>query len=290
MDLILGYFQRFIEILSTTVFDVIPILAILLGFQVLVLRQKIANLKRIAVGFVFVLVGLSFFLQGLEQTLFPIGRLMAEQLTNPEFIFGGPVEANFDFTWQDYYWVYIFAFMVGFSATLAEPSLLAVAIKAQDVSGGAIGVWGLRIAVALGAAIGIALGTFRIVTGLPIHWFIIAGYIIVVIQTYYSPRMIIPLAYDSGGVTTSTVTVPVVAALGLGLAETVPGRSALIDGFGLIAFTALFPIMSVMAYAQLAEYKAMKKQRIDAENRRLDEAEQEKSKQSNSRSNNNKTE
>ncbi len=186
MDLILGYFQRFIEILSTTVFDVIPILAILLGFQVLVLRQKIANLKRIAVGFVFVLVGLSFFLQGLEQTLFPIGRLMAEQLTNPEFIFGGPVEANFDFTWQDYYWVYIFAFMVGFSATLAEPSLLAVAIKAQDVSGGAIGVWGLRIAVALGAAIGIALGTFRIVTGLPIHWFIIAGYIIVVIQTYYS--------------------------------------------------------------------------------------------------------
>lgn len=267
MDILILYAERFIAILFDTVFDVLPILGVLLGFQVLVLKQKIPNLKKVATGFVFVLVGLAFFLQGLEQTLFPIGRLMAEQLTNPEFIFGKTFTEDFVFSWQDYYWVYIFAFAIGFSTTIAEPSLLAVAIKAQEVSGGAIGTWGLRIAVALGVAIGISLGAFRIVTGYPIHWFIIAGYIVVVIQTFYAPRMIVPLAYDSGGVTTSTVTVPLVAALGLGLAETVPGRSALIDGFGLIAFASLFPIMSVMAYAQIAEYRALKQQRIQAESR-----------------------
>jgi len=267
------YLERFLDILLSTVFDVIPILAILLGFQVFMLKQKIPNFKKVATGFAFVLVGLAFFLQGLEQTLFPIGRLMAEQLTNPEFIFGQAIGENFSFNWQDYYWVYIFAFMIGFSTTIAEPSLLAVAIKAKEVSGGAIGIWGLRIAVALGVAIGISLGTYRIVTGYPIHWFIIVGYIVVVIQTFYAPRMIVPLAYDSGGVTTSTVTVPLVAALGLGLAETVPGRSALIDGFGLIAFASLFPMMSVMAYAQIAEYKALRQQRIKAQNREAEEPE-----------------
>ena len=264
---IMTYIDRFIEILVHTIDDVIPILVILLGFQLFVIRKKIPNLKRVATGFFFVLIGLAFFLQGLEQTLFPIGRLMAEQLTNPNFIFGHEMEANFSFSWQNYYWVYLFAFAIGFSTTIAEPSLLAVAIKAKEVSGGAIGTWGLRLAVALGVAIGISLGTFRIVTGYPIHWFIIVGYIIVVIQTFYAPKMIIPLAYDSGGVTTSTVTVPLVAALGLGLAETVPGRSALIDGFGLIAFASLFPIMSVMAYAQIAEYRSLKAQRLYAQNR-----------------------
>ena len=158
--------------------------------------------------------------------------------------------------WFDYYWVYIFAFAIGFSTTIAEPSLIAVAIKANEVSGGSIGVWGLRISVAIGVAVGIALGTFRIVTGLPIHYFIIAGYIVVVIQTCFAPKLIVPLAYDSGGVTTSTVTVPLVAALGLGLADTVPGRSTLIDGFGLIAFASLFPMMSVMAYAQISDFVA----------------------------------
>lgn len=273
MEMLFVYIDRFVSILFATIFDVIPILAILLGFQLFVLKKKIPNFKKVATGFVFVLIGLTFFLQGLEQTLFPIGRLMAEQLTDPNFIFGEPVAANFTFSWQDYYWVYIFAFMIGFSTTIAEPSLLAVAIKAKEVSGGAIGIWGLRIAVAIGVAVGISLGTFRIVTGYPIHWFIIVGYIVVVIQTFYAPRMIVPLAYDSGGVTTSTVTVPLVAALGLGLAETVPGRSALIDGFGLIAFASLFPMMSVMAYAQIAEYRALRKQRIEAQSRRSDESE-----------------
>ncbi|NPA72074.1 MAG: DUF1538 domain-containing protein [Gammaproteobacteria bacterium] len=266
-SIIVGYLDRFIEILLNTVDDVLPILGILIGFQLFVLREKIPNLKRVALGFFFVLIGLAFFLQGLEQTLFPIGRLMAEQLTNPTFIFGKEMVGEFAFTWQDYYWVYIFAFAIGFSTTIAEPSLLAVAIKAEQVSGGAISIWGLRLAVALGVAIGISLGTFRIVTGYPIHWFIIVGYIFVVIQTFYAPKMIVPLAYDSGGVTTSTVTVPLVAALGLGLAETVPGRSALIDGFGLIAFASLFPIISVMAYAQISEYRTLKAQRIRAENR-----------------------
>ena len=139
---------------------------------------------------------------------------------------------------------------------MAEPSLIAVALKAREVSGGALSAWGLRAAVALGVALSLAVGTFRIVTGTPLVFYMIGRYLIVMIQTALAPRMIIPLAYDSGGVTTSTVTVPLVAALGFGLAENVPGRSTLIDGFGLIAFASLFPIMSVMAYAQLAEWRS----------------------------------
>ena len=139
METLMLLIDRFFSILFDTVFDVLPILGILLGFQLFVLKQKIPNFKKVATGFAFVLVGLAFFLQGLEQTLFPIGRLMAEQLTHPEFIFGKEMIGEFEFSWQDYYWVYIFAFAIGFSTTIAEPSLLAVAIKAQEVSGGAIG-------------------------------------------------------------------------------------------------------------------------------------------------------
>jgi hypothetical protein len=241
-----------------TIKDVLPIAAIIFGFQFAVLRQKPANLGEILAGFVWVLVGLSLFLLGLEWCLFPLGRLMAEQLTDPSFIHAaqGAGTSLETIKWQDYYWVYIFAFLIGFSTTIAEPSLIAVAIKANEVSGGAIGIWGLRLSVALGVAVGISLGCYRIVVGDPIHWYIITGYVIVVIQTSFAPKMIIPLAYDSGGVTTSTVTVPLVAALGLGLSETVPGRNPLIDGFGLIAFASLFPILSVMAYAQLSEFRA----------------------------------
>ena len=187
--------------------------------------------------------------------LFPLGKLMATQLTDPDFIASITHHVT-DLNWWDYRWVYLFAFAIGFATTIAEPSLLAVAIKAHQVSAGAIGIMGLRVAVAIGVAVGISLGTYRIVSGTPLHWYIIIGYIVVVIQTFYAPRIIIALAYDSGGVTTSTVTVPLVAALGLGLASTVPGRSTLLDGFGLIAFASLFPIMSVMAYAQLSEWRA----------------------------------
>ena len=252
LDTLLQWIIHFSGVLFDTARDIFPILVILLGFQVLILRKPIPNFRRVMIGFVYVWVGLALFLQGLDQALFPIGRLMAEQLTNPLFIHG--VESfTGDVQWQDYFWVYIFAISIGFSTTIAEPSLMAVALKANQVSGGSIGVWGLRIAVAVGVAIGIGLGAFRIVTGYPLHWFIITGYFVVVIQTFFAPKMIVPLAYDSGGVTTSTVTVPLVAALGLGLAETVPGRNPLMDGFGLIAFASLFPIMSVMAYAQISE-------------------------------------
>ena len=242
-----------------TVKDVLPIVIIIFGFQIFVIRRPVPNLRRVLVGFAYVLFGLAFFLVGLEKALFPLGKLMATQLTDPGFIAGQSSHAAAGLDWDDYIWVYVFAAAIGFSTTIAEPSLIAVAIKAGEVSGGAIGVWGLRMAVAVGVAVGIALGTFRIVTGTPLHLYIIVGYIIVIIQTAFAPRMIVPLAYDSGGVTISTVTVPLVAALGLGLAGTVPGRSPLVDGFGLIAFTSLCPIISVMAYAQLSEWRARRK-------------------------------
>jgi len=249
----------FLSVLLLTVRDVLPIAVVIFGFQIFVLRRPIANMRRVLTGFAYVIFGLALFLQGLEQALFPIGRLMAEQLTSIDFVAAGDLLKVV--TWGDYYWVYLFAFAIGFSTTIAEPSLLAVALKAREVSGGAISAWGLRLAVALGVAIGISLGAFRIVSGLPLHYFIIVGYIVVVVQTFVTPKIIVPLAYDSGGVTTSTVTVPLVAALGLGLAENVPGRSALLDGFGLIAFASLFPIMAVMLYAQVAEFLVKRKKR-----------------------------
>jgi hypothetical protein len=245
--------------------DVLPIAVILIGFQVLVLRRQIHNKAQVFIGLIFVLMGLALFLEGLELALFPLGRLMAQQLTLPSFVVGDGAEAIVDFVWTDYFWVYIFAAAIGFATTIAEPALIAVSIKANQVSGGTITVNGLRLAVAVGVAVGVALGTFRIVTGTPLHWYIIAGYVIVVAQTAVAPRAIIPLAYDTGGVTTSTVTVPLVAALGLGLAETIPGRSPLIDGFGLIAFASLFPMISVMAYAQIGDWRARKARESNSE-------------------------
>jgi hypothetical protein len=235
--------------------DLFPIAVILVGFQVFILRRQIHNPARVVIGLICVLLGLALFLEGLELALFPLGRLMAQQLTLPSFILGEGAEAIAGAVWSDYFWVYVFAAAIGFATTIAEPALIAVAIKANQVSGGTITVTGLRIAVAIGAAIGVALGTFRIVTGTPIHWYIISGYLVVIAQTLVAPKSIIPLAYDSGGVTTSTVTVPLVAALGLGLSETIPGRSPLLDGFGLIAFACLFPIITVMAYAQISEWR-----------------------------------
>ena len=238
-------------ILSTIV-DVTPIVGVLVIFQVAVLRRKLPNPRRMIAGFVFVLLGLAFFLVGLEQALFPIGETMARQLTGPETI--GPQNAADGVDWRDYMLVYVFAAAIGFATTIAEPSLIAVALKAEDVSGGAVRSWGLRLAVAVGVAVGVALGCFRIVTGTPLPWYIMAAYVIVIVQTFRSSKTIVPLAYDSGGVTTSTVTVPVVAALGLGLAASIPGRSPLIDGFGLIAFASVFPIMTVLGYAIIASW------------------------------------
>lgn len=235
--------QQFLNTFLGTVTDVIPIAVIIFGFQLAVLRKPVNNLAKVLVGFFYVILGLSLFLMGLELALFPLGETMAMQLTEPSFLTEFKISSGLTLVWFDYYWVYLFAFCIGFSTTIAEPSLIAVAIKANQVSGGSISVNGLRISVALGVAIGISLGSYRIVAGDPIHYYIIFGYVIVVIQTFYAPKLIIPLAYDSGGVTTSTVTVPLVTALGLGLASTVPGRNPVIDGFGLIAFASLFPII-----------------------------------------------
>ena len=252
--------QSFLSTLLLTLRDVLPIALIIFFFQLFILRKRVANLKQVLIGSVLVLVGLAFFLQGLEQALFPLGKLMAKQLTTPEFLGITATMQEIGGNWQHYLWVYLFAFAIGFSTTIAEPSLIAVAYKANQVSAGAISAWGLRIAVAIGAAIGITLGVYRLVTGTPLHYYIIAGYVLVIIQTVFCPRPIIALAYDSGGVTTSTVTVPLVAALGLGLASSIPGRNPMLDGFGLIAFACLFPIMSVMGYAQISEWVASRHQ------------------------------
>ncbi len=238
-----------------TIVDVFPIVAVLFGFQVIVIGKPPPNLKGIVVGFLYVLVGLTLFLVGLNEALFPLGKTMARQLTAPDFIGGNPNVVH----WRDYAWVYVFAGAIGFATTIAEPALIAVAAKAETVSGGTVRSRGLRIAVAIGVGTGVAIGAFRIVTGTPLQYYIIVGYLFVIVQTIRAPRAIIPLAYDSGGVATSTVTVPVIAALGLGLASAIPGRSPLIDGFGLIAFACVFPIMSVLGYAMLTSWLEARK-------------------------------
>jgi len=227
----------FFELISV-VKDVIPILAVIFFFQYIIIQKKLSNLPRIVTGIVFVILGLYAFIIGLEMGLFPIGETMALQLTAQDNLF----------------YIYLFGFLIGFSTTMAEPALLAVAMKVEEISQKRIRQMVLRISVAFGVAIGIALGAYRIVEGDPIHYYIIVGYIIVIILTFMAPKYIIPIAYDSGGVTTSTVTVPLVAALGLGLATQIEGRSPLIDGFGLIAFASLFPMITVMGYGVISQH------------------------------------
>lgn len=268
MDLM---FSTFEFILDSAV-DVAPVAIFLFAFQKFVIGGELPRFRQVLTGFLFVAVGLGLFLLGLEQSLFPLGRLMAQQLTDPSFLEMVSGHVPETLVWQDFYWVYLFAAAIGFSTTMAEPALMAVSIKANLVSGGAIGVWGLRVAVAIGVGVGVALGCYRIITGLPLHYFIAAGYVVVIFQTATAPKKIVPLAYDSGGVTTSTVTVPLITALGLGLAEAVPGRSPLLDGFGLVAFASLFPIVSVLAYGQLAALRARKPEKA-AGNEELPEEE-----------------
>ena len=222
--------------------DVVPILAIILFFQYAVLKKPIENLKEVIIGFALVIIGLDAFIIGLEMGLFSLGETMALELTQKA---GAAV-------------IYTFAFAIGFSTTMAEPSLTAIAKKAKEISDGRINDFVLRLFVALGVAIGIALGAFRIINGGEIVYYITAGYIFVIALTIIAPKYIIPIAYDSGGVTTSTVTVPLVAAIGLGLATNTPGRDPLIDGFGLIAFASLFPMITVMAYGVIAERMGLK--------------------------------
>lgn len=240
------WLQDFWEIFQSTIWDVAPILSLIVLFQYAILRKPIPNVRRVVIGTIMVIGGLSFFLMGLEKALFPIGEMMAFQLASPEFVSDyvhlGPA--------GQYLWIYIFAAMIGFATAIAEPSLIIVAQKANEVSAGTLSTIGLRVVVALGVSVSLALGTYRIVTGAPLYMFILSGYVVVIIQTWFAPKDVIALAYDLGGVTTSTVTVPIVTALGIGLASVVPGRNPALDGFGLIAFACLFPIISVLGYVQ----------------------------------------
>lgn len=235
---IMGILSGIVAVLS----DVAPIILIILFFQYGVLKKAIQNLKTVLLGFVLVVFGLYAFILGLEMGLFSLGETMAFQLTQRDSVFV----------------IYAFAFAIGFSTTMAEPALMAIAKKSKEISDGKINDFALRIFVSFGVAFGIALGAFRIIDGGHIHYYIIVGYICVIILTFIAPKYIIPIAYDSGGVTTSTVTVPLVAALGIGLATNIEGRSPLIDGFGLIAFASLFPMLTVMLYGILTEKLGVK--------------------------------
>ncbi|MCD6433554.1 MAG: DUF1538 domain-containing protein, partial [Sulfurimonas sp.] len=222
--------------------DVVPILAVILFFQYIILKKPIDNLKEVLIGFGLVILGLDAFIIGLEMGLFSLGETMAFELTQ----------------YDNNIIIYTFAFAIGFSTTMAEPSLTAIAKKAKEISDGKINDFVLRLFVALGVAIGISLGAYRIVAGGEIVYYIMAGYLFVIVLTFIAPKYIIPIAYDSGGVTTSTVTVPLVAALGLGLATNIAGRDPLIDGFGLIAFASLFPMLTVMVYGVITEKMGIK--------------------------------
>jgi nitrogen regulatory protein PII len=217
--------------------DVLPILAIIFFFQYVVLKKRVEDLKNVLIGFVLVIIGLYAFILGLEMGLFSLGETMALQLTQQSSVAI----------------IYVFAFAIGFSTTMAEPALMAIAKKSKEISDGKVNDFVLRFFVAGGVAVGIAIGAFRIVDGGHLHYYIMVGYLFVIVLTAIAPKYIIPIAYDSGGVTTSTVTVPLVAALGIGLASNIPGRDPLMDGFGLIAFASLFPIITVMIYGIAAE-------------------------------------
>lgn len=223
--------------------DLLPIILVIAFFQLVVLRQPLPQLGEVVLGALLVVTGLSLFIQGLEMGLFPIGEAMAHALARKGSVF----------------WLLSFAFALGFSTTVAEPALIAVAGEAAEIAGQANLIdpgeeslrgyaLGLRLTVAFSVGLAILVGVLRIILGWPVHYLIISGYVIVMLMTMIAPEEIIGLAYDAGGVTTSTVTVPLVAALGVGLASSIKGRSPLLDGFGLIAFASLLPIIFVIGY------------------------------------------
>lgn len=226
--------------------DLLPIIVVIGFFQLAVLQQPIPNLGDIAIGILFVVIGLTLFVQGLNMSLFPIGESMAYSFASKGSIA----------------WLLCFAFALGFGTTIAEPALIAVAGEAALIAANgnmienstqsmASYALGLRITVAVSVGVAIMVGVFRIVLGWPIQYLIVIGYSGVVIMTVFAPPEIIGIAYDSGGVTTSTITVPLVTALGVGLASSIKGRNPMIDGFGLIAFASLTPMIFVMGYGML---------------------------------------
>lgn len=238
--------SHFFRQIFNSFLDLFPIVAVVLIFQILVVRQPIPDLFNLMAGTVLVILGLALFIQGLEQGLFPIGESMAHAFARKGSLF----------------WLLAFAFCLGFATTVAEPALVAVAGEAANIaaSGGMIEnaapskesyALGLRLTVALSVGFAIAVGVLRILRGWPLHYLIISGYCGVMLMTLFAPAEIIGIAYDSGGVTTSTITVPLVTALGVGLASSIKGRNPMIDGFGLIAFASLTPIIFVMGYGMI---------------------------------------
>ena len=232
--------------LRSAFMDLVPIIAVVGFFQLVVIQKPFPNLSEVLIGTCFVVIGLMLFIEGLTIGLFPVGESLAHALAHKGSIF----------------WLILFAFFLGFSTTIAEPALIAIAQEAARISANAGLIekstaaqnsyaLGLRISVALSVGLSIVIGVIRIIKGWPIYYLIISGYIMVMIMTMYAPPEIIGLAYDAGGVTTSTITVPLVTALGVGLATVIQGRSPLLDGFGLIAFASLMPMIFVMGYGML---------------------------------------
>jgi len=237
------YILLILKKLKTALIDLVPIIAVVVFFQSVVIRQPFPQIGEVIFGFGFVIIGLMIFVEGLEIGLFPIGETLAYALAKKGSLM----------------WLMIFSFALGFSTTIAEPALIAVAKEAASISSGAgiiennqktmvLYAIGLRVTVAFSVGLAIVIGVLRILKGWPIYYLIIGGYILVTLMTIIAPKEIIGLAYDAGGVTTSTITVPLVTALGVGLASVIKGRSPLIDGFGLIAFASLLPMIFVMAY------------------------------------------
>jgi len=243
MDLI----REFGSTLGSTARDVLPVAVFMLFVYCVVLRQRLAHTRNVVAGLAFVTVGLALLLLGVDKALFPAGRMMVEQLSPAD-----AHDASAAPAWTSFHLIYLFAFCITFAAAIAEPTLFAVAQRVNELSGGAINTWGLRIAAAVGVALGVTLGCIRVVAGIPLHWCLLGVFLVIAIQTVTSPRMILPLAYDTGGVSTTVVTVPVVAALGLGLAELLPARNPLLDGFGMVALACMVPAITVLAYAQIA--------------------------------------
>ena len=238
--------SAFFATLLTSLRDLLPIILVVAFFQIVVIRQPVPDLAEILSGTLLVILGLTFFIRGLEQALFPLGESVAYAFARKANLF----------------WLLLFAFALGFGTTIAEPALTAVAAEAakiaaagghiaQDQSAMASYALGLRLTVAFAVGVAILAGVYRILRGWPIQYLIMGGYIGVVIMTAFAPPEIIGIAYDSGGVTTSTVTVPLVTALGVGLASSIKGRNPMIDGFGLIAFASLTPMIFVMAYGMI---------------------------------------
>jgi hypothetical protein len=236
----------FVKRLFSSFLDLAPILAVVLFFQIVIIQQAIPDVAQLISGTLLIILGLSLFLQGLEQSLFPIGETMAYAFARKGSLC----------------WLLTFAFCLGFGTTVAEPALIAVVDEAAEIASKANVIaqtdaardnyaLGLRITVALSVGFAILIGVLRILRGWPLFYLIIGGYSCVLVMTPFAPAEIIGIAYDSGGVTTSTITVPLVTALGVGLATAIKGRNPMIDGFGLIAFASLTPMIFVMAYGML---------------------------------------